>query len=334
MTLRIAQPAALPRSPVSPQPLPLLLSAVALGLILAPLAALAAHRRRSGRDISAAIRTRLAVPVLAEIPRSRKLNSTSVVALLRDGDRHLVEAFQKLRTGLAISELLDTTSAVVITSVRRKAGRSTVAAGLSWAMAERFETCLIDADLRRPSAHAQFDEPFGPGLANSVQLDVRDLLRSTSVPNLALLPAGESDRHPADIALTVLRRVLEDLAPRFTSVVVDAPPLGMAETPLIVATTRWAVLVVDGPTERFDDVEAAVHELRGAGATFIGVVVNRARVRRSRHALASYTSRPGTGPTARPNPGAFATPTPPAQHPDGPVAALDGDQAGQPTLLR
>ena len=86
--------------------------------------------------------------------------------------------------------------------------------------------------------------------------------------------------------------------------VVDAPPITAAETKLIVSLSRWAVIVVDAHRrESLDQLESTVTQVREAGGEILGVVLNRARLRRSQRQASQYRAvqprQQGRGP-ARP----------------------------------
>jgi tyrosine-protein kinase Etk/Wzc len=65
-------------------------------------------------------------------------------------------------------------------------------------------------------------------------------------------------------------------------VIIDTPPvLAAAESMLISMMAKHVILVIDRKGQSLEDIERVLHELRRANAEVLGVVVNRAKPRRS-----------------------------------------------------
>jgi Mrp family chromosome partitioning ATPase len=135
--------------------------------------------------------------------------------------------------------------------------------------------------------HLLLGAAIGPGVSGRRSLELDQLVCSTRNPNLNLIPAGIPDRHPVDIVSAYVPSLLAELREAGRHVIVDCPPLnGVAETLLLTADVDVVVLVVDA--RRFDpaQVQHCQARLEEAGATVIGVVLNRVRIgakRRKRH---------------------------------------------------
>ena len=275
-TLTVAEPAVTPDQPVRPQPLQTVVLAALVGAALATGLALLRQFIDDRVDDPEQVVTTTGVPVLGVIPRC------DGEAELPDGVRQqFAESYR-----LALSNLVATTAALppktlLVVGTERRDGRSTVAANLAIVMAESgLRVVLVDADFRRPCQWELFDgsNQYGlSGLLRSPELAVSAVLQPTRVPGLQLVASGPTQADSS--ALLTSSRVADRLAElRQTCdvVVLDSPPiLSSPDAVLLARRVDAAVLVVDAAVSRMRRVSLAVNLLRQAGATLVGVVVNR-----------------------------------------------------------
>jgi capsular exopolysaccharide synthesis family protein len=293
LTLTLLDPAAVPSAPVSPKPVPILFASTVLGLLAALLSAVLAHRARLALDVAEEIQRRLGVPVLGEIPPVRKLRrpSESFANAFEAGTPELVEAFQGLRTNLDLALLGAEPEALAVTSWSAGEGKSTVAAGLALTLAAGGkEVVVVDADLRYPNLHTRLDQPFGQGLADVGRIGIEALIMPTRFRGLRFVPAGIPDRHPADVLAAALPAAKNAVVATGRRLIVDAPPLhGVAETPMVLAISGHALLVVDANKAKLLELEHMVTRLRGARVNVVGIVLNRVRRSRQGSAYGAYS---------------------------------------------
>lgn len=306
--LNLLDPAVVPKSPVSPRPVPIMLAAGVLGLIAALFAAIFAGRVRDAFDSAELIRQRLGTNVIGELPRMRLLRRTdlALVDILDDGSTLLSESFKSLRSNLEFRIVAQQPRAIAVSSYQMGEGKSSVCAGIGWALASvGQEVILIDSDLRRPALHHRLGRPMDRGLADLSVVNFDDVLQSTSSRGLRFVPAGLPDRSPADVVAVNLPLAIEEARTRADVLIVDAPPLEMvAETPQVISTCGHVILVVDASSVNLPELANAVAELREQGAELLGVVINRVRRRwwtRS-YDYYSYNTPPTPRAPARPAP--------------------------------
>jgi len=289
MKLSLLAPASIPRSPASPQRVPILLGSAVLGAIAAVFAAIGASIMRRRVQSSDEIQDRFGLEVLAEIPTRRSLPPLATTMFRDDRFLDLDEAFQRLRTNVEFA--LDGDLAVAVTSSAPGEGKSTVTAGLAWALAAMGrDVVAVDADLRRPTLHEYFDARLDGGLADlerDIDASVEMLLQSTDLPQLSVLSAGRAEQHPARILHDVIPRVLAELEGR--AVVIDTPPLlGVSEGASVATHAGNAILVIDARRRNPAELEHVLRELRRGGANVLGATVNRARARHAGYASMYY----------------------------------------------
>jgi succinoglycan biosynthesis transport protein ExoP len=199
------------------------------------------------------------------------------------------EAIRTLRNSILLTDFDRRLRSVLLTSASPSEGKSTVAAHLATTHAQQFHrTLLIDADLRRPSAHKFFGLPNRVGLSNVLLGDLpwrEVLLRPDDALDMHVLPAGPATRRAADLVGRGLVQLLEEAVTEFDLVILDAPPLlGFAE-PLQMATAVDGVMIVAkaGQTSK-KGVASVLRTLARLRANVVGVVLNEVH----RHTSDSY----------------------------------------------
>jgi succinoglycan biosynthesis transport protein ExoP len=144
-----------------------------------------------------------------------------------------LEPYRILRGSLAqLGSESDPIQTVLVTSAVPEEGKTTVAAGLATAIALSGQTVvLVEADLRRPTLHLQFDLGADRrGLTSALVggIPVTQLLRrpQAALRNLEVLPSGPVLPASSELLRSEeMAHLLEDLRAHADFVVLDAPPL-------------------------------------------------------------------------------------------------------------
>lgn len=283
-----------PTRPSGPLRIPILLGTTVLGIITGLFSALGidtVRRRLTGPE---ELRERFGVEVIGEIPRVRRFPTKPAEVLTPGAEPLILEAYQRLRTNFEFAALAKQPRAVAITSCLPGEGKTSVTANLAWAIASLDQpVVVIDGDLRRPALHMAFGVDGRRGVADVLPgADIASLRQPTALAKLSVIPAGETDRHPTEAVATSFPRLLGAVEASDSFVLVDTPPLMVAEAALVAVMTGSVVLVVDASRRDPDEVGRAVAELRQAGADLLGVVLNRTPRRRSRRGSEYYYNRP------------------------------------------
>ena len=251
------------------------------GLVIGLIAALLLERLHPTLRRREDLESVYGAPILAELPRRGGAGSPL--------DR---EQLRALWARLRFADPERPLRSVVVSSVRRSAGVSTVALGLARvAAAEGQSTVLVEADLRLPGLAQQLGLPPSPGLAEHLAGDderLDDLLQDVagSGPGgvgqlLQLLAAGSVPPNPAGLLISQSgSELVSDLTARAQFVVVDVPALGEVADGLALLRQVDGVVLVDRPglTER-PAVARLVEQLAAANVPVLGVVLNAVRRR-------------------------------------------------------
>ncbi|MGH9662783.1 MAG: polysaccharide biosynthesis tyrosine autokinase, partial [Bryobacteraceae bacterium] len=291
-SIRIADVARPPVTPVFPSlKLNLLLALLASLLLASGAAVLADMMDNTLRDPDQVMRT-LGAEVIGTLPVVKNWRGTLpaiaaggtelALAGAGDGDGDATgysEAIRTLRNSILLTDFDRRLRSLLITSASPGEGKSTIAVRLAMAHAEQNRrTLIIDGDLRRPSVHRKLGISATVGLSNVVLSETpwRDVLVNLeSSPNLDIMTAGPVSRRASELLEKRLLEILEEATATYDLVIVDAPPLlGFAE-PLYMATAVDGVVVVGraGQTSR-KAVGSVLNTLTRLRANVVGVVLN------------------------------------------------------------
>jgi capsular exopolysaccharide synthesis family protein len=169
-------------------------------------------------------------------------------------------------------------SVVVVSSASSGDGKTVTAVHLAATLALRTENqvLLLEADLRRPSLSKYLGLPSKPGLAGLLDGSSRleeTLYRVPQVPNLWVLPAGDSETSPAELlASPRWAEVTARLRRLFRHIVIDSPPVGVVTDFDLISTVCDGVILVIRPNH--SNRTQAFEATNSAGKKLIGVVMN------------------------------------------------------------
>jgi polysaccharide biosynthesis transport protein len=189
------------------------------------------------------------------------------------------EAVRTLRNTILLSDFEGRLHSIVLTSAAPGEGKTTLAAHLAIANADRGKkTLLVDGDLRRPSMHSKFGLTPNQGLSNVLNGELswqEVVIPIEKLPNLSLLPAGLSSHRAADLIGPRLATLLDDFGKDYDLVILDSPPLlGFAECLQMVTAADGVLIVTRAAETRRKVVAEVISTLRRLRANIIGVVLN------------------------------------------------------------
>ena len=267
--------ATVPVAAASPRPkrdavLGLLLGIVA-GVAMAFLADLFDRRLKTVEGFEA----RYGLRALAAVPHQPRDPTTA-------RERHAVlEPFRILRSSLGFLGLAREVRVIMVTSAVPGEGKSTIAVGLARAAALAGQrVVLVEADLRRPTFHQQFELGSDPrGLTTALMgAPVDELLRPVLDGSLHVLPSGPLPLNSAEILRSAeMVTVLQQLTDEADLVILDAPPLlpvADAQALLDLPPVDACLVVARAFRTTRDDVRRARAVLERHRLQNLGLVVN------------------------------------------------------------
>ena len=283
--VRIVERAGVPAVPFSPNMRRSALLAGMVGLLLALGIAFGLDHINDTIRTPDDVTRRLGLSFLGLIPAVRGYQDRPVLS----GSSDFSEAIRALRTSLALTHSSNGSAVVLVTSAQPLEGKTTTACNVAMALAYGgARVLLIDADLRRPGVHTGLGLENTRGLAEllSNQAPITETVQRLAEPNLWVMTAGQTPSNPSELLASgrmdsLMRQV--QTGP-FDWVVIDTPPVLAVTDASIVA--RWAsgvAFVVGSEMTRGRLAERAIEMLSAARPSFIGAVLNRVDVKRSRY---------------------------------------------------
>ncbi len=201
---------------------------------------------------------------------------------------HIQEEFRHIKRKLLnnafgpASKTLNNSNLIMVSSANPNEGKTFVSINLALSIAlEQDKTVLlIDADVLRPSLHRELEFDNDRGILDFLRSDVSnlsDIIYSTNIPNLKLIPAGGAHNLTNELlASDRMARLAKELAERYPDriVIFDCPPLlGVTETPVLANLMGQAVIVVEESKTKIEHIKKATSQLNEDLA--IGFVMNK-----------------------------------------------------------
>lgn len=191
----------------------------------------------------------------------------------------VAEQYRTIRTNIQFSDADQDIKSIVLTSTGPGEGKSTTASNLATVYAQQgLRVLLIDADLRKPTAHYTFRLENHVGLTNVLtkQSALGQAVQATEVPDLSLLTSGPIPPNPAELlASNNMTELLKEMKEQFDMVIFDTPPvLAVADAQILANQVDGSILVVSsGKTDKEAAVKAKELLLK-ANAKVLGAVLN------------------------------------------------------------
>ncbi len=182
-----------------------------------------------------------------------------------------------------LSSTMKNANLILVTSTRPGEGKTftSVNLALSIALEQDKTVLLVDADVLRPNVSRTLDISVPVGLTDylsSDNIDVSDIMFSTSVERLKLIAAGKPHHLSTELlASDKMAALVNDFASRYPDriVIFDAPPLlGVNETSVLASMCGQSVVVVEENKTNLNELEKAISMLPPDLA--VGFVINKA----------------------------------------------------------
>jgi polysaccharide biosynthesis transport protein len=279
--VRIVAPALVPDRPVKPNKRLILMLALCGGCALSGSWVLGLYALdNSVRTVDHAERA-FGRPSLGAIPLQRKTRLRDTPHILANKPNSAVaEAFCSLRTTLLFANKAGAPTTTLFASAIPAEGKTFCAINYAVALAQQgFRTLLIDADLRLPNiARAFYGGEQSRGFTDLLagRCVASDVIFSTEIENLLVLPAGPAAPRPADIVSKAdIAGILRAAREGFDRVVIDTAPVhAVSETVCFAPHADAICFVVRAGRTPATVVARALQKLRQSGARVAGIVLN------------------------------------------------------------
>ncbi|GMQ79264.1 MAG: polysaccharide biosynthesis tyrosine autokinase [Anaerolineae bacterium] len=269
-----------PIRPVEPR----LLTNVALGaavglLVMAGIAFVIEYlddTLKTPRDVAHS----LGLPIIgyvADVPGLKKPEKQPYVAT--HPRSQVSESFRILKTNLELIAKQKKLKTILFASSGAKEGKTTVATNLAVVMAQgNRRTILLDSDLRSPQIHTLMNMPNAIGLSDILQgnVELSDVIWTQKDEELGIITSGKIPSNPTELLSSPeMTQLLSQLKQLANMVIIDGPPLMVADATVLAAVVDGVVLVLRPGHTPVDAAQAMLEQFERAGARMVGVVFNR-----------------------------------------------------------
>lgn len=279
-TLTIIAAAELPTRPIGPMKGLTILLAAAAGLLLAACEAYLLEYLDDTLKFPDDVERLFSAPIIGHIfEQGDGKNEVGVLNNADDLGQPIGEAFRGLRTNIEISQASRPLKTILVTSADIADGKTSVAANLALSLSQREkDVVLLDVDLRRPSIHEFFELSNDRGLVDLISdtATISDVLEFKKDKRLAVLASGGTPVNPTELLSSKkMDQILSTLEEAADVVIIDGPPLIVADSLVMASKVDGVLLVVRPGHTRLSLAQAAAEQIKMSGARTIGVVLNR-----------------------------------------------------------
>lgn len=223
----------------------------------------------------------LGLPVLTAFPKlPRKTKSSSGISFMNVPA--VAEAFRKLRTNILHMQGERQIKTLLVTSAMPGEGKTLTAVNLAFALAGGGrKVLLVDANLRYPSIHRQFNVSNEKGFTTAVSSPVGSEGVYIIRENLHILPSGPIPRDPSEfLGAQDTVDFLESLKGSYHFILMDGPPVNPVADAQVVSVYIDGVLLVGKIRGTLvEDALRAKNTLEHVGARLVGAAANCQRVK-------------------------------------------------------
>jgi capsular exopolysaccharide synthesis family protein len=144
---------------------------------------------------------------------------------------------------------------------------------------------LIDADMRRPVQHKNFNFKNTSGLSSFLAgvTNETEIKMEQPVENLYLITSGPVPPNPSELLSSKkLKDLLSRVSSDFDMIIIDTPPLASVTDPVILSKhVDGVILVTWAGKTTYEMLAKGLKQLREVNAPLTGLVLNRFNAKKS-----------------------------------------------------
>lgn len=189
------------------------------------------------------------------------------------------EAYRTLRTNLQYAEVDRALQLLMVTSANPREGKTTTINNLAVAYAQADKSVLlVDADLRKPTAHQTFQLSNRCGLTHVLtgHATAREAIKETHIRNLSVMSSGSIPPNPSELlASRKMDLLLDELRSLYDLVLIDTPPvLAVSDAQVMASRCDGVLLVINARNVKKQHAQKARDALQFVQAKIVGVALN------------------------------------------------------------
>ncbi len=199
----------------------------------------------------------------------------------------LAKSFQVMHENLLRANRDNMPQTLAVTSSMASEAKSSTCINLATVFAQKGKrVLLVDADLRRPTAHNRFELDNLLGLSNYLaeQAEAEEIIQESFIPNVSVVTAGPVAFRPGDLLSRGRLQQLFTLAPeKFDIIILDAPPtMDMSDALALCKYSETCLMIAAYGQSRRQDVYEGLQRLRHVKANIAGMVLTKYKPPRQR----------------------------------------------------
>ncbi|MBA2541852.1 MAG: polysaccharide biosynthesis tyrosine autokinase [Deltaproteobacteria bacterium] len=263
---------------------------------------------KSAEDVERAVGAPLlgVIPVVVDVPTGDdpKAQRDRDLYVFENPTSRAAECCRSIRTNILFSAADRPMKVITVSSPRPREGKTTTTIYMGTTMAQSGQrVLLIDTDLRRPRLHKSLGVSKARGLTNLLlgDAEIDDVIKSTDIPNLYVLPCGPQPPNPAELLLTNrFKQVLAELVSRFDRVLLDSPPvLAVTDAVVLSRLSDGVMLIAQAGKTQLADITTAGRQFKDVDAPILGVILNDMDITDRRYGGYHYYAYGNYGETAK-----------------------------------
>jgi tyrosine-protein kinase Etk/Wzc len=220
--------------------------------------------------------------VYAKVPKGnpKGTKGTRPLAVVEPDDV-AVEALRALRSSLEFSMDEGCRPVIGISGLIPGVGKSFISVNLAALFAGLGKkVLLIDADLRKGRLHKEFGIKRGNGLSQYLlhETSLEDVIHSTEVENLFIIPCGHVPSNPSEILGSKhYSDMIDELEKQYDLIIVDTPPIMLVtDAALACRQASQIVMVIEYNKHSIDAIQDGMNQLlKGNSSAHASFVINK-----------------------------------------------------------
>ena len=195
----------------------------------------------------------------------------------------VVESYKSIRTNISFALSTMDKKIFIVSSTNPAEGKSTTSANIAIALAQGGnKVLLIDADMRKSVLHKIFGLKNKKGLSSAISkmADLDSCITKDVMENLDVLTSGPVPPNPSELlASDSMTSILETLRDRYTTIVIDTPPVNVVTDAMELAkNVSGIIMVVRYGITTIDDVEESMNKVNFSQLNVLGFIMNGVKV--------------------------------------------------------
>ncbi|WP_342433994.1 CpsD/CapB family tyrosine-protein kinase [Neobacillus sp. FSL H8-0543] len=193
------------------------------------------------------------------------------------------EQYRTIRTNVQFSTVDEEVKTLMVTSSGPGEGKSTTVANLAVVFAQQGKkVLLVDADMRKPTAHYTFNMSNVYGLTSVLtkQATLINAVEESQENNLFILTSGPIPPNPAELLSSkAMEQFFLDAQEFFDLVIFDTPPLlAVTDAQILANKCGGTILVISSGKTENEMALKAKELLDTAQSKLLGVVLNNKKI--------------------------------------------------------